>query len=70
MANRGERDSVNNNAWARSFEFHIPVMDIEFWNMERTKQALNEVGDVILLLKSREGSDKIGKKRGKKEWRQ
>ena len=42
MANRGERDSLNNNAWARSFEFHIPVMDIEFWNQERTKQALNE----------------------------
>lgn len=43
MANRGERDSINNSAWARSFEFHIPVMDIEFWNMERTKNALNEV---------------------------
>lgn len=43
MANRGERDSINNSAWARSFEFHIPVIDIEFWDMEKTKRALNEV---------------------------
>ena len=43
MSNRGERDSVGNDAWARLFEFHIPVMDLEFWDREQTKQALNEV---------------------------
>lgn len=43
MSNRGERDSVGNDAWARSFEFHIPVMDMEFWCKEKTRQVLNEV---------------------------
>lgn len=42
MANRGERDSVNNDSWARSFEFHIPVLDIAFWKDEKTKKALND----------------------------
>lgn len=31
LVNRGERTSVNNSSWARSFEFHIPVFDIDFW---------------------------------------
>jgi len=43
MANRGKRDSVNNEAWARSFEFHIPVLDIDFWNSDKTKRALSDV---------------------------
>lgn len=43
MANRGERDSISNNTWARSFEFHVPVLDIEFWNRKQTKRALNDV---------------------------
>jgi len=42
MANRGERKSVNNDSWARSFEFHIPVLDVAFWEDERTKKALND----------------------------
>lgn len=41
MANRGKRNSVNNDAWARSFEFHIPVMDMDFWNTDKVKKALN-----------------------------
>lgn len=41
MANRGSRESVNNSSWARSFEFHIPVLDIEFWDCDKTKKALN-----------------------------
>ena len=40
MANRGERASVNNDSWARSFEFHIPVIDITFWESEKTRKAL------------------------------
>jgi len=42
MAHRGSRDSVNNEAWARSFEFHIPVLDFEFWDDAKTKKALND----------------------------
>ena len=42
MANRGKRDSVNNEAWARSFEFHIPVLDLDFWSNSKTKKALND----------------------------
>lgn len=42
MAYRGDRFSVNNNAWARSFEFHIPVMDIDFWNNQELQNALSE----------------------------
>ncbi|MDL2236415.1 hypothetical protein LJC56_01070 [Christensenellaceae bacterium OttesenSCG-928-K19] len=40
MANRGSRDSVDNNSWARSLEFRIPVLDIDFWENEKTKKAL------------------------------
>ena len=43
MANRGKRDSLNNDSWARNFEFHIPVLDIEFWNSEKTKKILTDV---------------------------
>jgi len=42
MANRGSRDSVNNEAWSRSFEFHIPVLDLEFWSSDNTNKVLNE----------------------------
>ena len=41
MANRGSRDSVNYEAWARSFEFHIPVLDLDFWDTDTIKKALN-----------------------------
>lgn len=42
MANRGSRYSVNNDAWARSFEFHIPVLDLNFWDDPKSKKALND----------------------------
>jgi 7-cyano-7-deazaguanine synthase in queuosine biosynthesis len=42
MAYRGKRDSLNNDGWARSFEFNIPVYDIEFWNNENTKKTLSD----------------------------
>lgn len=43
QVDRGERDSLNNNAWARSFEFHIPVYDIEFWSNSNLQKALSDV---------------------------
>ena len=42
MANRGKRDSVNNGAWPRSFEFYIPVLDLDFWSNAKTKKVLND----------------------------
>jgi 7-cyano-7-deazaguanine synthase in queuosine biosynthesis len=42
MANRGNRESIDYKAWARSFEFHIPVLDFSFWNDTRTKKALSD----------------------------
>lgn len=42
MANRGGRYSINYRSWARSFEFHIPVLDLDFWNNDKTKKALND----------------------------
>ena len=43
MANRGERSSINNTAWSRSFEFSIPVLDYDFWQNNLIKTALNDV---------------------------
>jgi hypothetical protein len=40
MAHRGDRDSLNNETWARTFEFNIPVYDFTFWNSTNTKKAL------------------------------
>lgn len=42
MARRGERDSLSNKAWARSFSFHISVLDYDFWNDEKVQSALSE----------------------------
>lgn len=42
QVNRGERNSLSNNAWARSFEFHIPVQDIEFWSNSDLQKALSD----------------------------
>ncbi len=42
MANRGERNSLNYGSWSRSFELHIPVLDFDFWNNDKTTNALNE----------------------------
>lgn len=41
MANRGERSSINNESWSRTFEFNIPVLDCDFWENERVIYALN-----------------------------
>ncbi len=43
MANRGERSSVNNSAWSRTFEFTVPVLDYCFWQNDTVKTALNNV---------------------------
>jgi hypothetical protein len=40
---RGEPDSLNNNSWERSFLFHIPVRDYNFWNDRNTKKILSSV---------------------------
>jgi len=40
---RGERTSINNSAWARSFEFHIPVLDIDFWSNSKVSIKLGEM---------------------------
>lgn len=37
MVRRGERDSISNQAWARSFQFHISVLDFDFWNKPEVK---------------------------------
>ena len=42
MSRRGERESISNGSWARSFEFHISVLDHEFWNQEIVRKALSE----------------------------
>jgi hypothetical protein len=42
MAKRGSRESVNYGSWARSFEFHVPVLDLEFWNNPKTQEHLND----------------------------
>jgi len=39
---RGGRDSLSNKAWGRSFEFHIPVLDFNFWNNQALQNALSE----------------------------
>lgn len=43
LSNRGERNSVDNESWARSFELFIPVSDITFWSREDVKSKLNYI---------------------------
>jgi 7-cyano-7-deazaguanine synthase in queuosine biosynthesis len=40
MARRGERESIENESWARSFEFHISVLDFDFWQNDKIKNVL------------------------------
>ena len=40
QANRGERESLSNTAWSRSFDFFMPVLDYEFWSIPSVSQAL------------------------------
>lgn len=42
MASRGDRKSITNVGWSRSFHFTIPVSDIDFWNTDAVKKALND----------------------------
>lgn len=42
LINRGERTSVNNESWARTIEFHLPVIDIDFWSNTALQVALSE----------------------------
>ena len=42
LINRGKRTSINNDAWARSFNFHIPVLDIDFWSDKKVSMKLGE----------------------------
>lgn len=42
MVRRGERDSISNKSWARSFRFHISVLDFSFWNDPKVKTALSK----------------------------
>jgi 7-cyano-7-deazaguanine synthase in queuosine biosynthesis len=39
---RGDRDSISNKAWGRSFEFHIPVLDYDFWSNQALQNALSD----------------------------
>jgi hypothetical protein len=39
---RGARDSLDNKKWARTFNFHIPVRDIDFWSDLKITSALSE----------------------------
>jgi len=42
LVNRGDRRSLSNKAWGRNFEFHIPVLDYDFWNNQMLQNALSE----------------------------
>jgi hypothetical protein len=42
LINRGERRSVDNESWARTIEFHLPVYDIDFWSNTALQTALSE----------------------------
>lgn len=40
--NRGERTSLNNGSWSRSFKFYIPVRDYVFWSNPRVVNAVSD----------------------------
>lgn len=42
MTRRGERESVSNGSWARAFEFHISVLDYDFWIQKKVQDILTE----------------------------
>ncbi|MDR1896386.1 MAG: hypothetical protein LBR10_06310 [Prevotellaceae bacterium] len=39
---RGDRVGLNYNKWARTFNFYIPVRDIDFWNDKKNTSPLSE----------------------------
>jgi len=42
MISRGKRGSVDNKSWARTIEFHLPVIDIDFWSSPALQVALSQ----------------------------
>ena len=42
LANRGERESLRNTAWSRSFDIFMPVLDYEFWSNPSVSKALTD----------------------------
>lgn len=38
LSHRGDRDSLSNRSWARSFKIHIPVLDYSFWSVNTIKK--------------------------------
>ena len=42
MVFRGKRDSLDNNAWARSFNFHIAVADYSFWSAPQVQEKMRK----------------------------
>ena len=41
-ANRGDRSSLSNSGWSRSWSFVIPVLDYTFWTSSQVTKALTE----------------------------
>ena len=39
---RGDRRGVDYDSWARTFEFHMPMIDIDFWSNTALQHALSE----------------------------
>ena len=41
-ANRGDRSSLSNSSWSRSWRFEIPVLDYDFWATPKVSNALSD----------------------------
>lgn len=42
FSDRGRRTSLNNSSWARSFNFHIPVLDLDFWTSSEVAMKMSK----------------------------
>ena len=42
LSHRGERDSIDNTSWAHTFNFHIPVFDLDFWTNPKVQIQMGE----------------------------
>jgi 7-cyano-7-deazaguanine synthase in queuosine biosynthesis len=42
MSRRSSRDSINNDSWSRVFNISMPVIEVDFWNLDNTKKTLND----------------------------
>lgn len=47
LSDRGDRSSLNNKGWARTFEFHIPVRDYDFWS---TTKAIPYISEALVFM--------------------